>query len=48
MKKNNKLINDIVIAGFQTHEYSLYEKVKEELKGLDFEESINKLERLTF
>ena len=46
INKNNKLTNDIVLVGFQNHEHSLYEKVKEELKGLDFEESINKLEKL--
>ena len=45
-KKNKKINKDIVLVGFQIYEYSQYQNVEEELKGLDFEESINKLEKL--
>ena len=47
-KKNNKIEKDIVLVGFQTYEFEQYKKVKKELEGLDFEQSIDKLERLTF
>ena len=46
-KKNKKINKDIVLVGFQTHEYSQYEKVKKEIEGLDFEDSIEKLESLS-
>ena len=47
MKKNNKLLNDIVLVGFQTHEFGEYKKVKESIEGLDFNDSIEKLESLS-
>lgn len=45
-KKNKKINKDIVLVGFQTYEYNQYLKVKKEIEGLDFEDSIEKLESL--
>ena len=46
-KKNKKINKDIVLVGFQTYEYNQYLKVKKEIEGLDFEDSIEKLESLS-
>lgn len=46
INKNNKLINDIVLIGFQTYEYDLYKKIQRNIDGLFFDDAIDKLEEL--
>ena len=46
INKNNKLTNDIVLVGFQKHEYQLYKKVQRNIDSLSFDDAINKLDKL--